>query len=104
MNQLPLISTTQAVDPVFFFIFGACLLLLIGITAAVLVFVVRYHRSRSPRPTSETASNLWLEVVWTVLPTLLVMTMFWYGWKEYLVLRRVPPGALEGTATARMWS
>jgi len=30
--------------------------------------------------------------------------MFWYGWKEYLVLRTVPKGALEVTATARMWS
>jgi len=99
-----LISTTEAIDPVFMFIFGACLVLLVGITAAVIVFVVRYHRSRSPEPTSRADGNLWLEIVWTVLPTLLVMAMFWYGWKEYLVLRTVPKGAMEVTATARMWS
>lgn len=104
MNQLPLISTTAAIDPVFMFLFGACLVLLLGITVTMVVFVVRYHRSRAPQPTSRAESNFWLEVVWIVLPTLLVLSMFWYGWKEYLVLRTVPKGALAVTATARMWS
>lgn len=104
MDATRLISTTEAIDPVFMFIFGACLVLLLGITAAMLIFVVRYHRSRAPQPTSQVEGNLWLEVVWIVLPTLLVLAMFWYGWKEYLVLRTVPPGAMEVTATARMWS
>ena len=104
MNQLPLISTADAIDPVFMFIFGACLLLLLGITAAMLLFVVRYHRSRAPLPTSQATGNLWLEIVWIVLPTVLVLSMFWYGWKEYLVLRTVPKDALPVTATARMWS
>jgi cytochrome c oxidase subunit 2 len=99
-----LISTTEAIDPVFMFLFGACLLLLLGITAAMAVFVLRYHRSRAPQPTSQVESSLWLEIVWTLLPTILVLAMFWYGWKEYLVLRTVPKGALEVTATARMWS
>jgi cytochrome c oxidase subunit 2 len=99
-----IITTTEAIDPVFMFIFGACLVLLVGITLAMLLFVVRYHRSRAPQPTSQAEGNLWLEVVWIVLPTLLVLAMFWYGWKEYLVLRTVPKGAMEVTATARMWS
>ena len=104
MDSTHLISTTEAIDPVFMFIFGACLVLLLGITLAMLIFVVRYHRSRAPQPTSQVEGNLWLEVVWIVLPTLLVLAMFWYGWKEYLVLRTVPKGAMEVTATARMWS
>jgi cytochrome c oxidase subunit 2 len=104
VNQLPLISTSEAIDPVFMFIFGACLVLLLGITVAMAAFVLRYHRSRSPQPTSQSDGNLVLEIVWVVLPTLLVLAMFWYGWKEYLVLRTVPKGARPVTATARMWS
>jgi cytochrome c oxidase subunit II len=100
-----LITTTQAaVDPVFMFIFGACLLLLVGITIAMIWFVIRYHRSRAPEPTSHVEGNVWLEIIWTVLPTLLVLAMFYYGWAGYLALRNVPKGALEVTATARMWS
>jgi cytochrome c oxidase subunit 2 len=97
-------STTEAIDPVFMFLFGACLLLLIGITLVMLYFVVRYHRSRAPVATSHSEGNLWLEIIWIVLPTLLVLAMFYYGWAGYLSLRNVPPGALEVTATARQWS
>ena len=99
-----LLTTTQAVDPVFMFIFGACLVLLIGITVAMVWFVIRYHRSREPEPTSRADGNLLLEIVWITLPTLLVLAMFYYGWAGYLTLSNVPKGALEVTATARMWS
>lgn len=98
------LTTTQAIDPVFMFILGSCLVLLIGITAAMVWFVIRYHRSRAPEPTSEATGSLWLEIVWTAFPTLLVLAMFYYGWSGYLALRQVPPGALEVAATARMWS
>ena len=101
-NQL--ITTTQAVDPVFVFLFATCLALLVGITVAMIWFVIRYRRSRNPQPTSQVEENLWLEVVWTVLPTLLVLGMFYYGWSSYLTLREVPKNALQVTAVARMWS
>ena len=99
-----LLTTTQAVNSVFIFIFGASLVLLLGITATMVWFVIRYHRSRAPEPTSRVDGNLWLETVWIALPVVLVMAMFWYGWAGYLTLRDVPKRALEVTATARMWS
>ena len=99
-----LITTTQAVDPVFKFIFGACLILLLGITATMVAFVIRYRRSRAPEPTSQSSGNIWLEIVWIVLPSVLVLAMFYYGWAGYLSLRNVPANALRVTATARQWS
>jgi cytochrome c oxidase subunit 2 len=103
MNQY-LLTTTQAVDPVFIRITEICAALLLGITAVTIWFVIRYRRSRAPQPTSSVESNIWLEIAWTALPTLLVMAMFYYGWAGYLALRNVPKGALPVTATARMWS
>lgn len=104
MNPVRMMTTTETIDPIFMFMFGACLVLLIGITAAMLYFVVRYHRSRAPEATSDNEGNLWLEIIWTALPTLLVLAMFYYGWSGFLTLRNVPEGAMEVTATARMWS
>jgi cytochrome c oxidase subunit 2 len=98
-----LLTTTQAVDPVFIFIFGACLVLFTGIMVTMIWFVIRYHRSRAPEPTSRADGNLWLETVWTVLPIILVMAMFYYGWAGYLSLRNTPKDALQVTATARTW-
>ncbi len=99
-----IVSTTETVDFVFFFIFGISAVMLVGITVAMVYFVVRYNRKRNPHPTSDVASNILLEVVWTVIPSILVMGMFYYGWAGYLALRNVPEGALEVKATGRMWS
>lgn len=103
MNQ-QLLTTTQAVDPVFIWIFGISAFLLLGITAVTVWFLIRYRRSRSPEPTSQVSGSVWLEILWVALPTFLVLGMFYYGWAGYLALRNVPKGALQVTATARMWS
>ncbi len=101
----PLVApTTAAIDPVFLFIFGVSAVMLLGITATMIIFVVRYNRSRHPHPTSQTRSNIPLEIAWTVIPTLLVLAMFYYGWAGYLALRNVPEGAMEVRVTGRMWS
>jgi cytochrome c oxidase subunit 2 len=104
VNPQLLMTTNESIDPVFMFIFAACLVLLAGITVVMIFFVVRYHRSRAPQPTSQNNGNLWLEIIWILLPTLLVIAMFYYGWAGYLSLRNVPKDALPVTATARMWS
>jgi cytochrome c oxidase subunit II len=97
-------TTTATVDPIFMFLFAACLVLLLGITVAMVWFVIRYRRSRHPEPTSQVHGSVLLEITWTLLPALLVLAMFYYGWSGYLSLRHVPPGALPVQATARMWS
>lgn len=96
--------TAIGVDNVLIYIFGISLLMLVGITVTMIYFVIKYRRSKYPQPTSEAHGSVWLEITWTVLPTLIVMTMFWYGWVNYLGLRNVPKGALEIKCTARQWS
>jgi len=99
-----LLTTTQAVDTAFYVIFGISALMLLGVTIAMVWFVWRYNRRRQPRPLSQKDHNVWLEVTWTIIPTVLVMLMFWYGWEGYLSLRTIPEGAMPVRAQARMWS
>ena len=96
--------TAQAVDNVLIYIFGFSLILLLGITAVTIYFVVKYRRSKYPEPTSDVDGSWLLETLWTVLPIIIVLTMFWYGWSNYVGLREVPANAMEIKATARMWS
>lgn len=98
------VTTTEAVDAVFFFIFGISALMLIGITAAIIFFVVKYNRRRNPSPLPSPNYNIPLEATWTILPTIIVMAMFWYGWSGYTTLRNVPADALPVKAVGRMWS
>ncbi len=98
------LTTTGAVDPVFFYIFGISLVMLVGITVAMLVFLVRYRRSVHPHPEASPHSNYLLEAIWTVVPTLIVLTMFWYGWEGYTTLSNVPADAFRVEAIGRTWS
>ena len=104
MNPQPLITTTEAVDTAFYVIFGISGIALLGITVAMIYLAWRYNRKRYPQPLSQKDHNVWLEVTWTIIPTILVMIMFWYGWEGYLSLRRIPDDAIPIDASARMWS
>ncbi len=104
MNSQPLITTTEAVDKAFYVIFGISGIALLGITVATVYLVWRYNRKRVPVPISQKDHNVWLEVTWTVIPTILVGIMFWYGWEGYLSLRRIPDNAMTIKGSARMWS
>lgn len=96
-------DAVASVDRTFLFIFGVSVVILVGITAAMVWFVFRYSRARNPRP-ADFDGNLTAEILWTVLPTLLVLGMFFSGWSSYRALRDVPAGAMEVKVTARMWS
>lgn len=98
-----LVNAVAKVDQTFLFIFGASAVILVLLTAAMVWFVIRYNRKRHPVPATF-SSNFWAEVVWTVLPTILVMGMFWSGWVSYRALRDAPPDSLETKVMARMWS
>jgi cytochrome c oxidase subunit II len=92
----------QGVDLSLYIITGISLFFLIGITAVMIYFVIRYNKKRNPKPTN-IEGNYTLEVVWTVIPTILVLLMFYYGWLGYKPMRTVPDNAMEINAYGQMW-
>jgi cytochrome c oxidase subunit 2 len=96
-------SYSGLVDNAFIFILGTSLLLLIGVTVAMIVMVVKYRRSKNPHP-AQIEGNVTLETLWTVLPTILVLVMFYYGWAGFKVMRDIPDDAMPVTVKAQMWS
>ncbi len=91
------------VDQAFWFILGASVIMLAGITATMIYFLVKYRRDRNPDP-AQIKDSKKLELLWTILPTVLVMVMFYYGWAGFKVMRDVPDDAMEVIVNARMWS
>ncbi len=104
MNPPPLTTTEQIIDPIFYYIIGISFFFLLLITAIMLWFVWKYRRSRHPRPTSQVTKNVPLEVLWTLIPTVIALSMFYYGWSGYIALQRPPQGAMKVDVTARQWS
>jgi cytochrome c oxidase subunit II len=99
-----IITTVESIDPVFYYIFGISVFLLVGITVAMIYFAVRYSRKRHPEPVSKVSGNILLEITWTVIPTVIALSMFYFGWAGYLALHTVPENAMDVKVTGRMWS
>jgi cytochrome c oxidase subunit 2 len=93
----------RVVDNVFLYILLICVFLLGLITFLMVYFVIRYRREKHPRP-ADIEGSTWLEITWTVIPTLIVLTMFYYGLTGFAFLKKVPEGAMVVKVIARQWS
>lgn len=94
---------SSLVDDAFIFILVISLIFFLGITFTMIYFVIRYHHTRN-KVVSNIHGNTTLEIIWTVIPTLLVLGMFYYGFIGYRDMRTIPEDAVEIKATGRMWS
>ncbi len=93
----------EGVDLSFIIILGISVFFLVGITAAMIYFVIRYRRKKHPKAEQIEGNNT-LEITWTVVPTILVLIMFYYGWIGYRPMRNVPADAIPLKAYGQMWS
>jgi cytochrome c oxidase subunit 2 len=96
-------NLSNPADDTFFFILGLSVTLLALNTGLMLYFVFRYSRKRHPQA-EEVKENTPLEIIWTVIPTILVLAMFYIGWKGFVYMRTAPPDAMVVHVTARQWS
>lgn len=94
---------TELVDDSFIFIVGISVILLVGITAAMIYFVFRYSEKNNPKPDQSITGSTTLEILWTVIPLLLVLAMFFYGYAGFKEMRNVPPNAMVVKVTGKMW-
>jgi cytochrome c oxidase subunit II len=96
-------NPAKGIDLAFWYILGFSVILLIGITAVMIAFTIIYRRDRNPEP-ADIRGNWKLEAIWTIIPTLIALSMFYVGWSSYLGLRTVPTGAMEIAVTAQQYS
>jgi cytochrome c oxidase subunit II len=92
----------QGVDLSFAIILGISIFFLVSITAVMIYFVIKYNRKRNPNASNFQGNNK-LEVIWTIIPTLLVLVMFYFGWMGYKPMRTVPKDAIPIKVYGQMW-
>lgn len=93
----------RGVDTAFLVILGISFIFLLSLTAVMLYFIYRYNRKRHPKPVQIEGSTK-LEIVWTVIPFILVMVMFYFGWAGWKPMGKPPKDAMEVTVVGRMWN
>jgi cytochrome c oxidase subunit 2 len=95
-------TSAEKSDAVFFFVFGLSLLFLIFITVLMIYFVIRYSKKRHPKA-EQIEGHTALEILWTVIPLLLFLAIFYYGWTNYDYMRQAPRDSMVVKVTARQW-
>jgi len=95
-------SHVDSVDFVMLYIVAISVILLLGITATMIYFVFRFNRKKGHAPV-DIHGNVWLEITWIVIPTILVLSMFYFGYTSFREIRDIPANPFIVKVTARMW-
>lgn len=90
-------------DAVFLALLLTCLLVMLGLGGAVVLFLVRYREgSTTPRPPLRIAA--WkFETTWILATTAIFVGFFFWGARVYLRMVTPPPGAATITVIGRQW-
>jgi cytochrome c oxidase subunit 2 len=91
------------VDNLFLFLLlvSACIVMLVF--TLVVVFAIRYRRRNPDDVGADLPSPRWMEITWTVIPTLITLVMFGWGAKLYLEMSRPPANAMEIAVIGKQW-
>jgi len=101
-NKSPL--TADPTDGLFHFINEVSLILLLGITIALIYFAIKYKRKSEDDETPVIYHNHALEITWSVVPLLICLVIFGWGYSGWLNLKAVPADAYEIHVTGFKWN
>jgi len=102
---LPPQSSTTAgdVDSLFNFILGWSAVFFVIVVAAVLLFSWRYRRRGKAGLTYGKDHNLALEIVWTAIPVVLILVVFFWGFRDFMRMHVAPHDSKEIKVTGQRW-
>lgn len=97
-------SVAAEVDWLFNWISIVTIFFTVLIFGLMFYFMIKYrYRKGNEEPQHSTEHNNVLEVTWTAIPTLIVLVIFFYGFRGYLVQLAPPPNAMEIQVSSWMW-
>jgi cytochrome c oxidase subunit 2 len=68
------------------------------------VFAFKYRHRPGNEGGESPGHSTALELTWTIIPTIIVLVIFYYGFKGFLNETVVPPNAYEINVQSRMWN
>ena len=96
-------SFAADVDALYFFIVAVSAFFTLLIAVLVIIFAIKFHRKRVGEVGARIEGNLPMELLWSVIPTIIVMVMFGWGASVFYHLRRMPDEAMHIYAVGKQW-
>lgn len=97
-------TVAKDIDHLFDFVLWINVFFFILIAVLTVAFVIRYRHREGRSVSSAAGHSNTLELTWTVIPTILVLVVFYYGFVGYMDLTVEPPNSYEITANGQMWN
>ncbi len=99
-----LFSSGVQTDRLFYFIFICSCLMFVGIIFVVFYFLKKYKKTQSNQVAElQLTHHHLLELSWTIIPLILVLFVFGWGFKGFLTLSVAPSDAMEIHVVAKKW-
>lgn len=105
MTWIPEVASNLAskVDGVLLLITLMSLVFFILITVVLVYFAIKYRRRREDEETPYITGSEPLEIIWTVIPSILLIVLFVYGYVVYKEMRTPPKDAIDIGVQAKQW-
>jgi cytochrome c oxidase subunit II len=99
-------STVAAnVDGLYDFIYYLSLFFFLLITFLLVWFCIKYrHREGVKEQESAAGHSTALELTWTIIPTIIVLVIFYLGFRGFINMMVEPPNSYEVLVTGRTWA
>lgn len=97
-------TMAPAVDAIFNFVNYVSYVFFIGVLAAMVYFIVKYRRRSADDRPAPVVESKWLEISWIIVPTILVLVVFTWGFKVFVRLNVAPPDAYEIRVRGYQWN
>lgn len=99
-------TIAQDVDSLMYFIIYASIFFFGLVIFLAAYFTIKYYHRRKAEDTGEPHRdhNTKLEITWAVIPAILCVIVFFWGFKVYMKMIVVPKDALEIKVTGQKWS
>jgi cytochrome c oxidase subunit 2 len=95
-------NLAAGVDRAFVFIFSVAFIFIVGITTFMIYTVIKFNRKKG-KPARQFSGSTILEIIWTGVPLILVLLMFYIGWVGFAPMRKPPKDAMIVKAIGRKW-
>ena len=96
-------TLAPAYDTLFMAITWLSIVLFAIVTGLALYFAKRYRRRRPDEITPHITHNNVVEIVWTVIPLIIVIGIFFWGFHNYMVAQVAPAESMEIVISAKKW-
>lgn len=96
-------TTAGEIDALFYFIYWVSVIILAGVTIFMVYFAWKYRRRSAADRPQEVRESKALELSWVVIPSLLVLVVFWWGMQAFISAGIPPANAYQIHVTGKKW-